>query len=135
MVVSLLGGSILRELRRQNPRAKTSKALLKIIRRFFMLSSPFFVRRTTVLLAYRLSAGKESGTAQSSSKEIWRHVAHDPVQAEAQHASELKKGQNTMECEKTRDQVLRNLAVLKRLGWSAPTLAGPGITKEIWDLL
>lgn len=62
-------------------------------------------------------------------------IAHDPVGAEAQHMSELQKGKNYMEFEKQRERVLRNLAVLKKLGFTAAGLTSLGIGKELLHLI
>jgi len=62
-------------------------------------------------------------------------VARDPVEAEAQHLSELKKGQKYLQYDANRERVLRNLGVLKKLGLGAAGALGLGVAKEVWDLI
>lgn len=42
-------------------------------------------------------------------------MAHDPVQAEAQHLSELKKGKRYLDYDKRAEQVRQNHGVLKKV--------------------
>lgn len=66
-------------------------------------------------------------------------VAHDPVAADQQHLSELRKGQDYLDYEAQKAKVMRNLSVLKKLGFGvlggAGLAGGAGLTKELWDLL